>query len=144
LYELGHTQEEVAEMLGTTQKVIYKRMKLLGYKPRVAVKRNQIGEKNDNWKGGRVDRTDGYIYKKRVGHPRATKSGDYVLEHILVVEEYIGRYLFDDEVVHHINGVKNENRLENLYLTTQSEHMKMHNIKVAHLVTSNLDEFKER
>jgi hypothetical protein len=40
--------------------------------------------------------------------------------------------------------VKNENRLENLYLTTQSEHMKMHNIKVAHLVTSNLDEFKER
>ena len=52
LYGSGMTQDEVAEELGTTQKVIWQRLKGIGYKCRVAAKRNQRGEDNDSWKGG--------------------------------------------------------------------------------------------
>ncbi len=51
LYESGMTQAEVAEELGTTQKVIWHRLKGAGYKCRVAAKRNQRGKNNDSWRG---------------------------------------------------------------------------------------------
>ena len=50
-------------------------------------------------------------------HPRAT-SGPYVFEHILVAEDLLGRFLHDGETVHHRNGVRHDNRPENLELWT--------------------------
>lgn len=72
------------------------------------------GEKNPNWKGGRV-RQNGYILIKAPGHPRADVNG-YVREHRLTVERALGRYLRADELVHHINSIRDDNRLENLQL----------------------------
>lgn len=57
----------------------------------------------------------GYVMRHTPGHPRA-RSSNYVFEHILVMENHLGRYLFDDENVHHRNGQKDDNRLENLEL----------------------------
>ncbi len=75
--------------------------------------------------GHRKNRTDGYIAVYAPEHPSSTLEG-YVLEHRLVMEEYIGRCLSDDEVVHHINRKRNDNRIENLMLMTASEHMSYH------------------
>lgn len=51
LYGEGHTQSEIAEMLGTTQRVVWRFMRNHGIKARVAAKRDQRGEKNSSWKG---------------------------------------------------------------------------------------------
>jgi hypothetical protein len=71
------------------------------------------GERNGNWNGGRKTMR-GYVYILNPEHP--FNNAGYVLEHRLVMEEFLGRYLTKEEVVHHINEIKNDNRLENLML----------------------------
>ncbi len=82
-------------------------------------------EKNPRWNNGR--RTyNGYYSLLRPNHPYADHAG-YVYEHRLVMEEAIGRYLKPEEQVHHINGIKIDNRIENLMLfDNASEHTKYH------------------
>lgn len=70
-------------------------------------------------------RDDGYIKVYVPNHPYATKDG-YVMEHILAMEKHIGRYITRDEVVHHINHVRDDNRIENLQLMTFKEHAGLH------------------
>jgi hypothetical protein len=78
--------------------------------------RTVAGERNGNWRGGTTKHHAGYVMVRVVGHPRATRNGGYVFEHILVMEEMLGRHLDVGENVHHKNGVKDDNRPENLEL----------------------------
>jgi hypothetical protein len=52
-------------------------------------------------------------------HPRARPKSPYVFEHVLVMESLLGRFLEADESVHHRNGVRDDNRPENLELWTR-------------------------
>ena len=75
---------------------------------------------NGNWKGGITRHKAGYVMVRAPGHPRARRSR-YVFEHILVAEELLGRYLEPDESIHHRNGVRDDNRPENLELWTRPQ-----------------------
>ena len=78
-----------------------------------------IGKKSINSKG--------YIKIYFPEHPKSDKWG-YILEHDLIMECNIGRWLNEDEVVHHINGIRNDNRIKNLKLMTRKEHTKYHRL----------------
>jgi hypothetical protein len=58
-------------------------------------------------------------------HPKANNRG-YILEYRYIVEQAIGRFLTDEEQIHHINGDSSDNRLENLQIVSASEHSKIH------------------
>lgn len=86
----------------------------------------EVGDKNPSWKGGRVKDDDGYIFIHSPKHPYRN-SHKHVLEHRLIMEKHIGRYLLSNEQVHHINGITDDNRIENLMLfANNSEHTKYH------------------
>ena len=81
---------------------------------------SQAGPLNPQWKGGRTYHKRGYLLIHTPQHPRAGKGG-YVFEHILLMEKRIGRYLLPNETVHHLNGVRDDNRPENLELWTRPQ-----------------------
>lgn len=67
----------------------------------------------------------GYILAYAPLHPNAHKDG-YIMEHTVIMERHIGRQLKDNEVVHHINHKRDDNRIENLLLMDKKEHQSMH------------------
>lgn len=83
------------------------------------------GHNNYHWSGGRKMHSEGYVVCYHPEHPHANKHG-FVMEHRYVMEQHIGRYLTDNEIVHHINGIKTDNRVENLMLMSRSEHCRHH------------------
>jgi len=83
------------------------------------------GKTNPHWNGGRSKDMAGYVRVYVPDHPRRDNN-NYVLEHRLVMEQHVGRVLVRSEVVHHINGIKDDNRLENLVLMTHSQHSTDH------------------
>lgn len=87
--------------------------------------RDQGGAKNPNWKGGRTKHAKGYVYAYAPRHPR--QHNGYVLEHILVAEQKIGRYLKPEEIVHHEDEVKDNNDPGNIKVLTRGEHTRYHN-----------------
>lgn len=70
--------------------------------------------------------TNGYVLAYMPNHPFSSLSG-HIMQHRLEMEKHIGRYLISGEIVHHINGKKSDNRIENLELMTISEHSIRHN-----------------
>ena len=89
---------------------------------REKIRKSKLGSKNNFWKGGRVKTEKGYVLIYKPEHPYA-KSKAYVLEHRLVMEKHLGRYLNPDELVHHKNGISDDNRIENLELVTFGQHV---------------------
>jgi hypothetical protein len=83
------------------------------------------GSKCSKWKGGRIYDAFGYVLIYSPDHPNVNSYG-YVREHRLIMEKLVGRYLEPKEEIHHINGIRDDNRIENLQLMMHNEHSRHH------------------
>lgn len=82
------------------------------------------GRDNPNFQGGAYVDDKGYLRILCDNHPYSNKG--YVYMHRLVMEKKLGRYLKPHEVIHHINEIKLDNRVANLFLTTAPQHASLH------------------
>ncbi len=87
------------------------------------------GKKHKRWQGG-VRRDRGYRYILKPNHPNAIQG--YVAEHRLVIEEQSGELLDRKLVVHHIDGSRDNNNLENLQVLNRKEHSRLHRLQKLH------------
>lgn len=130
--------QQIAHELGTSQGNVSDHAKRHGIRSRFADRNEAVmeglrkrfpngrfGELATNWKGGRRETSAGHIYLYQPDHRSANKAG-YVMEHRVVMEQHLGRLLTPDEVVHHKNGKKDDNRIENLEVLTKSQHVQTH------------------
>ena len=89
------------------------------------------GKKSFASKGGRRINEQGYIEIWNPDHANAMKKG-YILEHRMVMSDYLGRTLLNNEDVHHINGNKSDNWIENLEILTKTQHTALHEMNSSH------------
>ena len=101
---------DIGKFFECSKHTIYRRMKRLGI--------------NSIRKPGYRFNHSGYKLIFKPEHPNSTNGG-YIREHRLVMENYLGRYLKPNEDIHHINGIKTDNRIENLQVMTKSQHSKI-------------------
>jgi hypothetical protein len=88
-----------------------------------------MGERNHQWNGGKYLNDLGYIMIHLPNYPRARSTG-YVPEHIFVFEMFHQCCILEWGVVHHINGIKTDNRPDNLMLVTNRQHRLIHSTKI--------------
>lgn len=113
LWGEGLSQTSIGKELGCSQGVVSSVLLAEGIRCKPGM------ERHGRWKGGRYVTEQGYV-QVLIGpeHPYASMrtANGYVLEHRLIMAEYLGRPIYPHETVHHIGGDKTENRIENLQL----------------------------
>jgi len=113
-YDELNGMQVVAEHYGVSKKLIMNYMNRFG-----------IIRVDDREPCERMMTGHGYVLLYRPEHPGASQRG-YVLEHRLVMEEYLGHAVHPDMVVHHDDEDRENNCIDNLVLMTNSAHMKLH------------------
>lgn len=111
-----------------------------GAKHRAVAKPNSWAnrEKHPRWKGGRHVTSGGYVQVVvPLTDPLITMADERgrIYEHRLVMARHLGRPLVSSELVHHLNGDKQDNRRVNLEITTRPAHSAKHHEEVEHLRT---------
>jgi len=114
LYRSGLNCGHVSRIVGVTPAAVRARLRKAGVTIRPAKPTPLSGPDNPAWKGGRF-KSDGYIWVSIGSKRRAA-------EHRLVMERSLSRQLTKQEIVHHLNGVRDDNRLDNLVVTTLKNH----------------------
>lgn len=122
--ELRWSSSKTARFLDVCVTTVTKRLKSFG----LLIPPSNKGTENGRWAGGRRLDKSGYVYIHSPDHPNKT-ANNTVMEHRLVMEEHLGRLLLREEVVHHKNHVKSDNRIENLKLLNKSSHMSLHSLE---------------
>ncbi len=130
LYVDGKTPREIEERIGVPFKTVYRWVKCAGVIRSRKEEYNRRYDEHVAWlRSGDKKRSamaKGF-HKTKQGYIITTKKCDGSLfVHKQIMEAHIGRRLNDDEVVHHINHCKSDNRIENLKLMRRSDHISLH------------------
>ena len=87
------------------------------------------GSSHYNWKGGIFKTKDGYLEQTVDKNSpylemaiKTNRKKKPVLQHRLIMAEHLGRCLTEDELVHHLNGIRDDNRRENLVIVKSTKH----------------------
>ena len=143
LYQEGWTLEEIAKKFGTGLTTISRHLRKLNL-TRKAEESKRLrgttswGSRNANWKGGRR-RSDGYIYIQGE-HPRACNG--YIAEHILVWEQTHRKRVPLAWIIHHINGIRDDNRPSNLVAMPRKKHSKNYNYSLLNTCQKRIRELE--
>lgn len=132
-YLQGKGLQKIANLANSTRGNVYYALKKANIPLRknnsgnLLYKRVQIGETAGNYRGGRRESgvNGRYFSVLSHGHPHRDQDG-YVMEHRLVMEKELGRYLKKDEIIHHLDGDGHNNNISNLKLTTRKKHFQDH------------------
>lgn len=130
--ELGQTQ--IAEQLGCSTSLVSTRLKKLGHILRTSGETHKLlyqkglleapkGEQVLTWKGGRIITPSGYVYIHSPEYPGTSSRNPYIAEHRLVWEQAHNKKLPKGYIIHHLNGIKNDNRPSNLVAMKLGEHI---------------------
>src|SRR4030042_77792 len=133
LFKQGIGVTEIGELLQCTNSLVGWRLRRLGMKRTkseslkiawVRRRRKLIDNMaNPNWQGGgRYQDTKGYIRVYSPGHHRRWGKQNYTFEHIIVWEKANNEEVPKGYCIHHLNGIKNDNRPENLVKMKNGEH----------------------
>ena len=115
--------KSICEKMSATR--ISRHYKMSDKQKKIISEANSCNFDGMNGYGHTKPRSDGYISCYVPRHPYCHKD-KYAMLHTVIMERSIGRYLYRDEVVHHVNGVRDDNRIENLQLMKTHDHQSMH------------------
>jgi hypothetical protein len=138
LVESGLSAAQIARTVGVSQGLMSRKLRLFGLPAFDGRKHPRPGRQ--------VERVyfSGYVMLRRPEHPHADKRGR-VMEHRLVMEQMIGRVLEREEIVHHMNHVRDDNRPENLMLMAdQATHGREHYPKGKPVANGNEVRWRKR
>ena len=141
LFAEGMSLEKMAAQLGCGNTRAAKSVRRLGL-TRPPLRKGMLGAANPQWRGGRWIFGGGYVCV-RVGadYPVADADGR-IFEHRLVMQRALGRPLRDGEIVLLVNGVKTDNRLDNLAIMSRTEHSQHHH-RLARMARASRDGSRE-
>ena len=125
------SNEQLYELIpAKTPLAIYKKAYKMGLRKSAEIEfinrsKSKKGEKASNWKGGTKTTRAGYRQILCPEHPRADSCG-YVMEHILIWEQATGVPVPLNCCIHHLNGNKSDNRIQNLCMMQHTAHTVFH------------------
>jgi len=123
LQDRSHSQLVTAKKFGVTQTAISHILKKNKISARPHIR---TGSNNPKWRGGICIDRDGRKLIYSPNHPKPDVDKLYCYEYRLIMEKHLGRYLEKGEIVHHINNDVTDDRIENLAVMSQIDHINLH------------------